>query len=87
MVALPRAAGPRVPGLPADDAGFIPTDEHGRVAGLERVWAAGDGTNFPIKQGGLARTAGRRCRLEHRGACRSGHRPGAISPRPAWARR
>ena len=54
VVALPRATGPRVPGLPADDAGFIPTDEHGRVAGLERVWAAGDGTNFPIKQGGLA---------------------------------
>ena len=26
----------------------------GSVAGLERVWAAGDGTNFPIKQGGLA---------------------------------
>jgi sulfide:quinone oxidoreductase len=54
VVALPRATGPRVPGLPADDAGFIPTDEHGRVAGLQRVWAAGDGTDFPIKQGGLA---------------------------------
>ena len=54
VVALPRAAGPRVHGLPADDAGFIPTDQHGRVVGLERVWAAGDGTNFPIKQGGLA---------------------------------
>jgi sulfide:quinone oxidoreductase len=54
VVALPRATGPRVVGLPADDAGFIPTDEHGRVVGLERVWAAGDGTNFPIKQGGLA---------------------------------
>jgi sulfide:quinone oxidoreductase len=54
VVALPRVTGPRVRGLPADDAGFIPTDEHGRVAGLERVWAAGDGTDFPIKQGGLA---------------------------------
>jgi sulfide:quinone oxidoreductase len=54
VVALPRAVGPRVGGLPADDAGFIPTDDHARVVGLERVWAAGDGTNFPIKQGGLA---------------------------------
>jgi len=54
VVALPRATGPRVPGLPADDAGFIPTDEYGRVVGLDHVWAAGDGTNFPIKQGGLA---------------------------------
>jgi len=54
VVALPRAVGPRVAGLPADDAGFIPTDEHARVVGVERVWAAGDGTSFPIKQGGLA---------------------------------
>jgi sulfide:quinone oxidoreductase len=54
VVALPRAVGPRVDGLPADDAGFIPTDDHGRVVGVDRVWAAGDGTNFPIKQGGLA---------------------------------
>jgi sulfide:quinone oxidoreductase len=54
VVALPRAVGPRVDDLPADDAGFIPTDEHGRVVGVDRVWAAGDGTNFPIKQGGLA---------------------------------
>jgi sulfide:quinone oxidoreductase len=54
VVALPRAVGPSVAGLPADDAGFIPTDQHARVSGVERVWAAGDGTNFPIKQGGLA---------------------------------
>jgi sulfide:quinone oxidoreductase len=54
VVALPSAIGPHVPGLPADDAGFIRTDDHGRVLGLDRVWAAGDGTDFPIKQGGLA---------------------------------
>ena len=54
VVALPRAVGPRVNGLPAGDAGFISTDEHARVVGVEGVWAAGDGTNFPIKQGGLA---------------------------------
>lgn len=53
-VALPRLVGPALPGLPADAEGFIRTDSLGRVAGLERVWAAGDGTAFPIKQGGLA---------------------------------
>ena len=29
-------------------------DEHGRVSGIEDVYAAGDATTFPIKQGGLA---------------------------------
>ena len=45
--------GPAIDGLPADEQGFIPVDEHGRVKGVEDVYAAGDGTNFPIKQGGL----------------------------------
>ena len=45
--------GPRLAGLPFDESGFIPIDEHARVAGVEDVYAAGDGTNFPIKQGGL----------------------------------
>ena len=34
--------------------GFIPVDEHGRVPGLDHVYAAGDGTDLAIKQGGLA---------------------------------
>jgi sulfide:quinone oxidoreductase len=54
VVALPVLAGPRIPGLPADDNGFIPVNAHGRVAGLEGVYAAGDATAFPVKQGGLA---------------------------------
>jgi sulfide:quinone oxidoreductase len=45
--------GPAIDGLPADEQGFIPIDDHARVKGLEDVYAAGDGTNFPIKQGGL----------------------------------
>jgi sulfide:quinone oxidoreductase len=53
-LALPVPSGPAVPGLPGDPAGFIPVDEHGRVQGLERVYAAGDVTTFRIKQGGLA---------------------------------
>ena len=33
---------------------FIPVDAVGRVTGLEDVYAAGDITTFPVKQGGLA---------------------------------
>ena len=53
-VALARLTGPGIEGLPADADGFIPIDEHCRVVGLEDVCAAGDGTAFPIKQGGIA---------------------------------
>ena len=53
-IALPVPGGPAIAGLPADAAGFIPVDEHGRVEGLDHVYAAGDATTFPIKQGGLA---------------------------------
>ncbi len=52
VISLPRFEGPRIPGLPSDEHGFIPTDELGYVT--ERVFAAGDATAFPVKQGGLA---------------------------------
>jgi hypothetical protein len=32
----------------------VPTDEHGAVAGLSDVYAVGDVTDFPVKQGSLA---------------------------------
>jgi sulfide:quinone oxidoreductase len=54
VVALPVHRGPRIPGLPADAAGFIRIDPEGAVVGLEDVWAIGDGAAFPVKQGGLA---------------------------------
>jgi sulfide:quinone oxidoreductase len=54
VVALPRVVGRPVDGLPANDDGFIPIDEHARVPGVDNVWAAGDGTTFPVKQGGIA---------------------------------
>lgn len=53
-VTLPVPEGPRIAGLPVDANGFVPVDEHGAVTGLDGVFAAGDVTNFPIKQGGLA---------------------------------
>jgi len=54
VVALPAREGPRIPGLPADDGGFLHVDPHGRLEGVDHVFAAGDATSFPVKQGGLA---------------------------------
>ncbi len=54
VVALPQLTAPRLAGLPGDELGFIPVDRHGRVEGLPRVYAAGDVTSTPLKQGGLA---------------------------------
>ena len=42
-----------MPGLPEAFDGFVPVDLYGRVRGLERVWAVGDMTTRPLKQGGL----------------------------------
>jgi sulfide:quinone oxidoreductase len=54
VVALPQLEGPRLPGVPHDERGFVPTDESGWVLGLTDVYAAGDLTQFPLKQGGIA---------------------------------
>ncbi|HEU4905688.1 MAG TPA: FAD-dependent oxidoreductase [Solirubrobacterales bacterium] len=54
VVSLPRLEGRRIDGLPTDAEGFLPVDEHCRVTGVEHVYAAGDGTAFPLKQGGIA---------------------------------
>jgi sulfide:quinone oxidoreductase len=54
VVTLPELGGPWLSGLPSDKRGFIPVDSYGRVVGLEDVYAAGDATTFPLKQGGLA---------------------------------
>ena len=54
VVALPVLVGRRLAGVPCDDGGFISVDPHGRVPRVAGVYAAGDGTAFPVKQGGLA---------------------------------
>jgi sulfide:quinone oxidoreductase len=53
-LALPLLRGPSLPGLARDRDGFLPADAHGRVRGAAGVFAAGDVTSFPVKQGGLA---------------------------------
>lgn len=54
VIALPRLHGPHLPGLPDEPDGFAVVDTYGRVRGLDRVWAVGDMTTRPLKQGGLA---------------------------------
>ena len=54
VVTLPALDGPRIAGLPCDAHGFIAVDDHCAVRDVPDVWAAGDATSFPIKQGGLA---------------------------------
>jgi sulfide:quinone oxidoreductase len=54
VIALPELYGPAVRGIPLGEHGFIRVDAHGRVPGLERIYAAGDATDFPVKYGGIA---------------------------------
>jgi sulfide:quinone oxidoreductase len=55
IVALPQLSGPPTPGIAkSGDDGFIPVDAHSRVRSVERVYAAGDATDFPVKYGGIA---------------------------------
>jgi|SRR6476646_8205137 len=54
VVSLPRLEGRHIEGLPYDAEGFIPVDDHARIAGLANAYAVGDVTNFPVKQGGIA---------------------------------
>ena len=54
VVTVPVLSGPMIGGLPHDHAGFLPVDAHGRVLAAPGVYAAGDVTDFAIKQGGIA---------------------------------
>jgi sulfide:quinone oxidoreductase len=54
VLTLPRLKGRHFDGVPQDSDGFIETDDFGRVEGVPYVYAAGDVTRFPIKQGGVA---------------------------------
>jgi sulfide:quinone oxidoreductase len=54
FVALPVQHGIELDGVPRVPGGFIPVDQHGRVQGLTNVFAAGDITNYSVKQGGVA---------------------------------
>jgi sulfide:quinone oxidoreductase len=51
VLALPRLMPRTIPGI-GDE--FLPVDGFGRLRGVDDVYAVGDGTSSPIKQGGLA---------------------------------
>lgn len=55
-VALPELFGRSTPGVRKREghSGFIPVDAHCRVPGVDRVFAAGDATDFAVKYGGIA---------------------------------
>jgi sulfide:quinone oxidoreductase len=54
VVALPRLKGVPLAGVPQDEDSFIPVDSSFRIQELEDVFAVGDITTFPVKQGGIA---------------------------------
>ena len=54
VVTLPRLAGTQIDGIPQTADLFVWTDAYGRVLDLADVYAAGDITAFPVKQGGIA---------------------------------
>jgi sulfide:quinone oxidoreductase len=53
VISLPELYGPAIRGIPLGEHGFIHVDPYCRVANVERIYAAGDVTDFPIKQGGI----------------------------------
>ena len=54
VVHLPLLAGPNCPGVPCDASGFVLVDEAFRVLDGDDLFAVGDATAGPYKQGGLA---------------------------------
>lgn len=54
VVALPWLEGPPVHGVHQDMHGFVEVNAHGAVTGEDDLYAAGDLTSFPVKQGGIA---------------------------------
>jgi sulfide:quinone oxidoreductase len=54
VIALPVLRGLAIEGLPSDAHGFVRSAPEGAVLGARDVWAVGDTSSFPIKQGGIA---------------------------------
>jgi sulfide:quinone oxidoreductase len=54
VIAGPQLRGRWITGVPADKWGFVPVETDGRVIGMPHVYAAGDVSDYPVKQAGLA---------------------------------
>lgn len=53
-IALPGLKGPRLEGIESNEQGFVDVDPFGHVKGWPDLYAIGDMTSYPVKQGGLA---------------------------------
>jgi sulfide:quinone oxidoreductase len=80
VVTLAEITARTVPGLPLDRAGFIPVDLHGRVTGEPHVYAAGEATSFPLRQGGLAAQQADAVAEAIAAACGAGNIPTPFRP-------
>jgi sulfide:quinone oxidoreductase len=69
-----------IPGLPMDRCGFLPVDLHGRVTGETAVYAAGEVTSFPLRQGGLATQQADAAAEAIAAACGAGNDPAPFEP-------
>ncbi|HVS99274.1 MAG TPA: hypothetical protein VHE08_02030 [Solirubrobacterales bacterium] len=54
VISLPKLVGRQIRGVPHDVEGFVRIGPHCGVIGCEHLYAAGDVTGFPVKQGGIA---------------------------------
>lgn len=54
IVALPELYGPSIHGFPLSPDGFIRVDRFGQVPDCGPLFAAGDATDFAVKQGGVS---------------------------------
>jgi len=80
VVTLAEITARIVPGLPLDRAGFVPVDVHGRVRGEPHVYAAGEVTSFPLRQGGLAAQQADAVAEAIAAACGAGNDPAPFRP-------
>ena len=80
VVTLADVVARPVAGLPVDRAGFVPVDLHGRVAGERAVYAAGEVTSFPLRQGGVATQQADAVAEAIAAACAGGGDPAPFRP-------
>ena len=82
VITLPRLEGRRISGIPHDEDGFVPVDEHGAVSRPGAVYAAGR-RQLPALQAGRHSPRSRPTRWRKRSPPRPGS---AIEPRAAGPR-
>ena len=81
IVTLPKITGRAIRGIPAGTRWFVPIDDWCVVSSMDgRVFAAGDGTDFPVKQGGIAAQQADTAAAGIAHLAGLGHRPPALRP-------